>query len=360
MSGTLISRAAVQRSSLLAGLLAIVVATMILPTGRPADHQDGDRVKTDGRVDITDVYVFQSPVDPNNTVLVMDVNPFAGIMSPVTFRPDAAYEFMIHDPDNNVARLSLRVHFSVPNDQGAQAVTLIAIDEENVHVLAKGLTSQNIPVKGGGTLRCDIFSDPFFFDLDAFHRFQDRLAMGDTVEEAGQEFCIDGETIDFFAGANVTSIVLEIPSAKLLTGDGQTVFRLWARTVVADQQFDRMGLPTVNTVFMPPERKDEFNSGQPDTDRAQFGDQVKAVLILLGNDDQTADQLTQVILPDLLTFDTARADGFPNGRRLADDVIDILLDIITAGVVTTDCVGPHSDYRDTFPYLGPPNQARAR
>jgi hypothetical protein len=36
--------------------------------------------------------------------------------------------------------------------------------------------------------------------------------------------------------------------------------------------------------------------------------------------------------------------GFLNGRKLTDDVIDISLTLVTNGKITTDKVGPHTDY----------------
>ena len=40
-----------------------------------------------------------------------------------------------------------------------------------------------------------------------------------------------------------------------------------------------------------------------------------------------------------------------------DDVVDVFLAMYTNGRVTGDKVGPHSDLRDEFPYLGPPHAA---
>ena len=48
-------------------------------------------------------------------------------------------------------------------------------------------------------------------------------------------------------------------------------------------------------------------------------------------------------------------EGFLNGRRLRDDVIDIELNLVTNGKITGDGVGRHSDYLSRFPYLGKPH-----
>jgi hypothetical protein len=56
------------------------------------------------------------------------------------------------------------------------------------------------------------------------------------------------------------------------------------------------------------------------------------------------------------------AASFPNGRRLKDDTIDILLNIITNGALTT---GDNVDANDVplgnvFPFLAPPHQPLPR
>ena len=53
---------------------------------------------------------------------------------------------------------------------------------------------------------------------------------------------------------------------------------------------------------------------------------------------------------------TTTGSGFPNGRRLQDDVIDTILTIIAGGPVG-DGAGPNDvAFRDTFPYIAAPQQ----
>ncbi len=49
--------------------------------------------------------------------------------------------------------------------------------------------------------------------------------------------------------------------------------------------------------------------------------------------------------------------GWPNGRKLTDDAIDVFLSILTNGKVTGDNVGPHEDLLASFPYVGAPHNA---
>lgn len=60
------------------------------------------------------------------------------------------------------------------------------------------------------------------------------------------------------------------------------------------------------------------------------------------------------MLPDVLGYDPSASGGYPNGRRLADDVADPTIAIPSMGRVTGDGVDPREDLLDEFPYLGVP------
>jgi len=77
--------------------------------------------------------------------------------------------------------------------------------------------------------------------------------------------------------------------------------------------------------------------------------------IFYGAGSPTAQALADFLLPDVLTVDTSSSAGFPNGRGLADDVIDIELGLVTNGAVTSDCVANDSVFSNSFPYLAPAN-----
>jgi Domain of unknown function (DUF4331) len=68
-----------------------------------------------------------------------------------------------------------------------------------------------------------------------------------------------------------------------------------------------------------------------------------------------AEEIADLLLPDILSFDYSSSAGFLNGRRLQDDVIDVALKLLTNEKVIGDGVGPHTDYLSTFPYLGKPH-----
>ncbi len=322
---------------------AILLVTGVLPgLSDAADHLDAPFVRTDGRIDINDVYVFHpgNPQDLSKTVIAVTVDPAAGVLSPTNFHPDALYQIKIDTDNDGKEERSYQIEF---DGTGAmQDVTLRCVPASVCGnpgaVLARGTTDLSIPVSGGGMLRADLFDDPFFFDLNAFRN--------------NLMFCPGGVGSDFFLGFNTAAIVLELPTANL--GSDPTI-GVWATTSLNGEQVERMGRPAINTVFIPTAQKDAFNFGKPMHDQRDFRDEVVGTLMALGNSSGTANALADVLLPDELTVNVSMATGFLNGRNLADDVIDAELGLISGGAITTDCVANDSMFLNAFPYLGAPN-----
>ncbi len=294
-----------------------------------ADHLDAPLLAGNGDSDINDLYAFQSPSNPDNTVLIMTVNPFAGVVSGENFVENVSYNFAIDNDGDAQADVTYSTTFTAPI-AGVQTLTTL----RNGSTYATGNTGANIATPGGGTLAVGVYDDPFFFDLVGFND--------------GLNFTGD----DTLAGANVSAIVLEVPSTEL---NGSTSnIGVWATTVEGGNQIDRIGRPAINTVLIPSARKDEFNQAQPADDLSTFGTDVEATITAL-SDATNAATLTPILLPDVLTFDTANASGFLNGRRLADDVIDAELTLLTG---SSTPVGDGVDandlpFSDMFPYLAP-------
>ena len=141
-----------------------------------------------------------------------------------------------------------------------------------------------------------------------------------------------------------------------------------------------MGRPAINTVFNTSivdgaagAAKNLFNTTLPSNQRTADGGRFRTNIIqtltaingYLGTDDAfgctdydagTAGAIADILLPDLITYNTSTVAAGPlNGRALADDVIDIELGLTTNGCVTSDGVDAHTDYLSTFPYLGVPH-----
>ncbi len=317
------------RITVLLVAMALVGLAAVPATLGAADHLDAPGLTSpggDGRLDITDVYAFKKGA---NTVLIMGVNPAAGVFSPLTFREGARYGFEIDTNGDAREDISLKFTFGAPDEEGNQSVRLIKTTSGS-QVIADGTTGEDISVAGGGTLHAGLFDDPFFFDLNAF------LGSYAFCEAPGGPAGSTGS--DFFAGLNVSAIVLEVPSSSL----GPNNIGVWARTGLGAQQIDRMGRPAINTVFIPTESKNAFNQATPRKDLKQFG--------------QFLGDLAPALLPDILTIDTSSSAGFLNGRQLADDVIDIELQIITGDPAAGDCVdGNDVGLPGAFPYLADPH-----
>src|SRR5262245_54796354 len=96
----------------------LMVSTLSGALSLAADHRDAPGVLEDGRTDINDVYAFQAPDSPKNTVLVTTVNPLAGVLSPTTFHPKAEYILNVDTDGDAVEDFQLIARFSKPNDAG--------------------------------------------------------------------------------------------------------------------------------------------------------------------------------------------------------------------------------------------------
>ncbi|MDZ4827852.1 MAG: DUF4331 family protein [Actinomycetota bacterium] len=321
---------------LAAGLLAVV------PAGA-ADHLDAPLVKNDGRTDINDVYVYNSPRNDGKVILTMTVNPVAGVQSPETFAPGVPYVFEIDTNGDAVADRRIGIAFTGADRAGRQRYIVLGPDFGAVGTTGHDVALRDYATnKQVGRARADLHDDPFFFDLAAFRN--------------GLAFCPGGVGTNFFTGLNVTAITLEIPKTAIT--DGDTTTGVWARTTdMSGNTIDRMGRPAINTVFNTTDAdKDAFNAGYPVDDQANFRANVVGTLLALGNDQATADGLADFLLPDIITIDLAQPSAFPNGRALSDDVIDTELNLITGGAVPSDCVANDNRFVNHFPYLGRPNR----
>ncbi len=359
--------------------LGLVVAMTAGPVGLGADHLDAPGLTSpdgNGQADINDLYVFEG-ADTSNTVLAVTTNPGAGALSPDTFGDKLLYQFKIDTSGDAVADLSYNVTFGKERDgtqkykiklaQGNAATKL----NNNGQTIAQGRTGSSTDIKTGGEAFTGLRSDPFFFDLSGF--------LG-TVEGAmNGRMLNDGMESDPFAAFNTLAIVLEVPDTVF---DGP--IGVWAVTSMNGKQIDRMGRPAINTVVnssgpvvgAPSAAKNVYNVSDPADDVANFTTAVIGALQAYSSLDaegpyatSEAAALANVLLPDVLTFDKASVLPAPlNGRALPDDVIDTELNIVTGGDplglfpgrdavggISTDGIGPHTDYLADFPYLGDPN-----
>lgn len=320
------------------GLLvgSVLAAAVSHPPARAADHGDAPFVTLlDGRRDINDLYVFQSPTTPSNTVLIMTVSPAAGLLNPTVFAPKADYRFLVDNNSNSVEDIVFTVRFA---GQRAPQRMQVTGRGPGLRLSARGAVGQQLSLAGGGTVQAGLFDDPFFFDVIAFRK--------------GLAFTDPG--VDFFRGLNTLAIVLEVPTSILQVQSN--AFAVWVTTGFQARQLDRMGRPAINTVLIPAAKKDLFNRSRPRNDRQLFRQDAVNSIMSLGRTQQDAEGLADFLLPDVMTYDPAAPQGFPNGRRLPDDVIDIELQLLTGSSGATDGVDANDrTFLQNFPYLASPN-----
>lgn len=145
-------------------------------------------------------------------------------------------------------------------------------------------------------------------------------------------------------------------------------------TVVYYEGGDQMARPAINTVFVDAPAKDSFNNTIPSMMSAKFGNKFKARLKALNAGyttnalGQTADQLTGLLVTDVLNVSTTGTTTFFDGtnvltgRTLGDDVINVELLLLFGGPMGTSNPGLTNDHVDandkafstTFPYLASP------
>ena len=116
-----------------------------------------------------------------------------------------------------------------------------------------------------------------------------------------------------------------------------------------------MGGPFINVAFTKGEDKDTFYRIEPIRDRELFTKKFVEVLESFGHNPESAQKTALSLLPDILDYDYSNSEGYPNGRKLTDDIIDIQLTVLTNGQTTTDKVSHHQDLSTVFPYLGSPH-----
>jgi hypothetical protein len=143
---------------------------------------------------------------------------------------------------------------------------------------------------------------------------------------------------------------------------------------------DRTGNPCVNLFMLPRNLWNRYNAANPVYDLARrnpFRSAMIQHLTTLGtNETNRGALLSQVVTTgDYLRLETNPTlepnsgpgggnnpgAGYPNGRRLGDDVVDTLIGTITNGTVPTGDMVNANDvpFIDQFPFLAPPHTRRA-
>ncbi|MFF1707746.1 DUF4331 domain-containing protein [Streptomyces sp. NPDC058252] len=301
----------------------------------------------------------------------------------------------LDDPDLNITQTYdidlLRLH-----DQKLVSRTKVADD---VPVAPSNVGKASMPdygtlrdqavykLAGGSTTFAGQADDPFFLDLRVFD-----LLYGGNLTEVGR---------DTLKGYNVNSIALQVPNDMIRESAGQPIVGIWSTTQRKDAhgdwtQVSRLGMPLVNEVVNPQKDKDKFNASAPWND-AQFLKNVTnpelpkliEAIYKIKAPAEPRNDLVDVFLkgvkglnqppgvrpaeelrlntsikptmhPKRLGVLDADNAGFPNGRRLTDDVIDASLQVVEGELVgSKNDLGDAVDKNDKkfenyFPYVAEP------
>ncbi|MEU6094588.1 DUF4331 domain-containing protein [Streptomyces sp. NPDC047079] len=240
---------------------------------------------------------------------------------------------------------------------------------------------------GGATTFAGQADDPFFADLRVFD-----LLYGGNLSEVGN---------DTLKGYNVNSLALQVPNDYIRESAHQPVVGIWSTVQRKDargdwSQVSRLGNPLVNEVVNPQKDKDRFNASSP-WDDARFLKNVTnpelpkliEAIYKIKAPAEPRNDLVDVFLkgvkglnqpPNVRPAEELRLNtsikpaaspkrlgvldgdnaGFPNGRRLTDDVIDEALQVVEGELVgSKNDLGDAVDANDqkfghSFPYLAQP------
>ena len=403
------------------GALGLAVVYGPMPAGVFASsHREAPLISEDPSADNTDLYAFRSPDKPNTLTIISNYipgeDPAAG-PNYYTFSPTARYNIYVDRNGDGKADITYRFQFQrktgpffLGDTVQPYTVTKIANGKASVIVHAKtppdNIGPRSTPnyhalamkgvysLPGGGAVFAGQRDDPFFGDVGAiFDLLAFRKGTG-----------ADGGGKNFLAGYAVHSIALQLPISELDTKSH--AIGIWStadRKVIGIKrsggwvQVSRLANPLVNEVIMPTGLKDLWNASGPAQEgrfakyyRAPILAAVMNKLYKLGVKETDRSDLVSVFLTGVpkLNFTSTKlaeelrinlstpvtpadkvnrlgviagdAQGWPNGRRLGDDVIDIAERAVAGALigkkvelgdgVNGDDVKPMA----TFPYVADP------
>jgi hypothetical protein len=254
--------------------------------------------------------------------------------------------------------------------------------------------------------------DSFFADAPGIFDLLDPRILG--TDGHGQT----GNGVDGFKGYNVLTFAIQIPLANLpapiaytdaFTGSSHGVGiyasvsrqRITLRSASGDNtnsgpwiQINRLGNPLFNEVLVAIQDKDNYNRDVPTNDAAKYAKYASTpelasnINLVFGTNFATSGRsdLVAVYIPDVLRVDTTTGavpligeggnrlsglggdltngkwSGWPNGRRLGDDVVDIALTATASGpkfssiFLLGDNINANDQtYNFVFPYAATPN-----
>lgn len=380
-------------------ILTLVLSITLTPATRTqaADHGDGPAVSNDRQADIGDVYAFLDPNDNSRVVVVMTTQGFIVPGEAVNFGifdHNLRYRFELETTGDAIVDQVIDVTFTEKaGAAGSPQIGSVVSSffpafsgNSTVPNLSANSSAPVVTTSNAGVSFCaGVFDDPFFFDIPGFSRFVGSVLGGNpdlTTLQRGR---------DSFAGYGTMAIALSIPTSLILprlsNTAGTTIgvagrvarrspdtrgnfpFRGLGRFIHTD--VDRVGNPAVNTALVPFSRRNEYNTASTLADaQGRFASSIVGTLQALGTTPDFINVLAgvAVLKGDFLRLNLNLPNtgngggnnagaGFPNGRRLGDDVIDTILTLVANGTPLGDNVNANdATFRDSFPFLANPAQ----
>lgn len=206
-----------------------------------SDHQDTPDVELNPAMDMTDLYVFPSPT-PGRVVLVMNS---WGLLTPAetpttSFDPNILYQFKIDNNHDGIEDKVIQVTFhgtgagQTVDVRGPVAPPVVGAMGNKVSSAAPvvtGATRTTLGAASGIQVYAGPRDDPFFIDLEQFFRIiPDRKPVTGILSQLPDTATATAwrnPGVDFLAGFNVLSIVIELPASDL-TGTSGPNFGVWA------------------------------------------------------------------------------------------------------------------------------------
>jgi hypothetical protein len=235
----------------------------------------------DQRLDLCDLYAFQSPSDNNRTVIILNANPNADAL-----HPDAIYRVNIDADGDYLTDIALSYVFSKPQDGRQTFSVFMAKGEQSRSPEATGKKivtdaevsfggKPNIVRAGPYAFFAGSRSDAFFFDFDGIKNLFDiRGKRNFTEPHLGGKSPWTG--VDSNTQANVFSTAVELPTSEF---GAKSEIHIWGRCSLHRDgkllHVDRAGHPSVSSFFNTDDTKEEYNASEPVNDRSVFRSSIR-------------------------------------------------------------------------------------
>lgn len=214
----------------------LCAATAVLAThfAIASDHADTLEVVNNPATDLTDVFIFPSPENPDNVVFIMTVHPLVpmGQSSTASFDPNVLYQFKLDLDQNGTEDRVIQLMFEGTGTNQtvkfAGPVTPSGIGTTNTTVpfnSTTGVTGTTFSPEQGIKVFAGPREDPFFFDLEQFFTILPDRGVPSGLTQAPQDpnqpmatsWRPPGQAVDFLSngGFNLLGIVVEMPKSML-------------------------------------------------------------------------------------------------------------------------------------------------